>query len=111
VERTLVIADASPLIALASAGAFDLLRPLFGQITVPTVVRDEVCAGGSRWGAAEVRAAIDAGWILVEAVDVEDAPTGKLGRGEAGVLALARDRRDWCLVLMDDSAGRVRASP
>ncbi|MCY4626570.1 MAG: hypothetical protein OXE58_03245 [Acidobacteria bacterium] len=48
---------------------------------------------------------------MVEAVDVEDAPTGKLGRGEAGVLALARDRRDWCLVLMDDSAGRVRASP
>ena len=108
-ERTLVIADASPLIGLASAGTFDLLRRLFGQITVTTVVRDEIRAGGSRWGAAEVRAAIDAGWILVEEVDVEDAPTGKLGRGEASVLALARDRRDWCLLLMDDSTGRVRA--
>ena len=40
---------------------------------------------------------------------MEDAPTGKLGRGEASVLALARDRRDWCLLLMDDSTGRVRA--
>ena len=105
VERTLVIADASPLIGLASAGAFDLLRRLFGQITVTTVVRDEVCAGGRRWGAAEVTGAIKAGWILVEEVDVEDAPTGKLGRGEASVLALARDRRDWCLLLMDDSSG------
>ena len=108
-ERTLVIADASPLIGLASARAFDLLRRLFGQVTITTVVRDEVCAGGSRWGAAEVRAAIEAGWILVEEVDVEDVPTGKLGRGEASVLALARDRHDWCLLLMDDSSGRARA--
>ena len=106
-ERTLVIADASPLIGLASAGAFDLLRRLFGQVTVTTAVRDEVCAGGERWGAAEMRVAMDAGWILE--VGVVDAPTGKLGRGEASVLALARDRRDWCLLLMDDSTARVRA--
>ena len=108
-ERTLVIADASPLIGLASAGAFDLLRQLFGQITVTTVVRDEVCAGGSRWGAAETQAAIEAGWILVEEVSMEDAPIGRAGRGETSVLALARDRREWCVLLMDDSTGRARA--
>lgn len=108
-ERTLVIADASPLIGLASAGAFDLLRRLFGQVTVTAVVRDEVCAGGSRRGAAETRAAIDAGWILVEQISVEDPPIGEAGRGEASVLALARDREEWSLLLMDDSTGRAQA--
>ena len=32
--KQLVIADASPLIGLAAAGEFELLRKLFGQITV-----------------------------------------------------------------------------
>lgn len=41
----LVVADASPLIGLAAAGAFDLLRRLFGQITITDSVRDEVLAG------------------------------------------------------------------
>ena len=42
----LVAADASPLIGLASAGAFELLRMLFRQVTVTGAVRDEVLAGG-----------------------------------------------------------------
>ena len=41
----LVAADASPLIGLAAAGAFDLLRRLFGEVTVTNAVRDEVLAG------------------------------------------------------------------
>ena len=32
-EERLVVSDASPLIGLASAGAFDLLRALFVRIT------------------------------------------------------------------------------
>ena len=35
----LVAADASPLIGLAAAGAFDLLRKLFGRVTVTAEVR------------------------------------------------------------------------
>lgn len=43
-----VVADASPLIGLAAAGAFDPLRRLFGRVTVTAAVRDEVLAGGGR---------------------------------------------------------------
>ena len=40
-ERRLVVSDASPLIGLASAGAFDLLRALFVRITVTAAVHGE----------------------------------------------------------------------
>ena len=43
--RRLVVADASPLTGLAAAGAFDLLRRLYGQVTITVSVRDEVLAG------------------------------------------------------------------
>ena len=43
--RRLVVADASPLIGLVAAGAFDLLRRLYGQVTITESVRDEVLAG------------------------------------------------------------------
>ena len=39
-DKGIVAADASPLITLASAGAFDLLRKLFGRILVTTGVRN-----------------------------------------------------------------------
>ena len=46
-----VAADANPLIGLATAGAFHLLKDLFGRVTVTPAVRDEVLAGGSLPGA------------------------------------------------------------
>lgn len=39
--RSVVIADAGPLIALSRLDALDLLRGLFGQILVTEEVRDE----------------------------------------------------------------------
>ena len=41
-EKELVASDASTLMGLASAGAFDLLHQLFGQVAVTATVRDEV---------------------------------------------------------------------
>lgn len=105
----LVVADASPLIGLAAAGAFDLLRRLFGRITITDSVRDEVLAGGERPGARELAEAIGAGWIIVV-----NAPCGAsifptLGAGEASTLAYAMGRSESCLVLMDDLSGRAHA--
>ena len=48
--KELVVSDASTLIGLAAAEAFDLLRQLFGEVTVTVAVRDEVLAGGDRPG-------------------------------------------------------------
>ena len=106
----LVAADASPLIGLAAAGAFDLLRSLFVRITVTEAVRDEVLAGGELPGASELAAAIQDGWIEVVS-DYCRMGFEELGAGEASTLALALNHQGACLVLMDDPLGRshVRA--
>ena len=107
--KGIVAADASPLITLASAGAFDLLRKLFGRILVTTAVRNEVLAGGTRPGVRELNAAVEEGWAVI----VETAPTGATfrgrGAGEASVLALVRDQSEPSLLLLDDPLARSHA--
>ena len=105
----LVVADASPLIGLASAGAFDLLRRLFGQVAVTAAVRDEVLAGGDLPGSREIAEAIEEGWIKVETALPDQRKFADLGAGEASTLALACAYPDQCLVLMDEPLGRVHA--
>jgi predicted nucleic acid-binding protein len=109
VADRLVVADASPLIGLAAAGAFDLLQRLFGQMSVTRSVHDEVMAGAPRPGASELARALQEDWIRV----VED-PGGatafpELGAGEASTLAIALTHPGPRLVLMDDPVGRARA--
>ena len=105
----LVVADASPLIGLAAAGAFHLLHNLFDQVTVTAAVRDEVLAGGSRPGARDLTEAIENGWIEVAAVRADSEHFTELGAGEASTLALAIESPDRCLVLMDEPLGRAHA--
>ncbi|MDE0388665.1 MAG: DUF3368 domain-containing protein [Rhodospirillales bacterium] len=105
----LVVADASPLIGLAAADAFDLFRRLFGRITVTVAVRDEVMAGGDRPGAREIAEAIRGGWIEVAAIPVASGRFMDLGAGEGSTLALAIESHARCLVLMDEPLGRAHA--
>lgn len=105
----LVAADASPLIGLAAAGAFDLLRRLFDQVTVTAEVRDEVMAGGGRPGVREMMEAIKNGWLVVSVADLDKAQFADLGAGEASTLALAIESPSACLILMDEPLGRAHA--
>ncbi len=105
----LVIADASPLIGLAAAGAFDLLRRLFGQVTITGSVRDEVLSGGGRPGARELAEAIRTGWIVVVNVPRDASAFPVLGAGEASTILYATEQPGPCLVLMDDLSGRAHA--
>jgi len=54
-EKRLVLSDSSPLIALAAAGGFGLLRDFFGDISITAEVRGELLAGATRPGATELR--------------------------------------------------------
>ena len=99
-----VIADASPLIGLAAIEAFDLLRRLFGRVTVTEAVHGEVLAGVDLPGVAELEAAKEDGWVDVVPVDVH-AEFADLGDGEACTLSLAVQHAG-CLVLMDERLGR-----
>lgn len=104
-----VIADASPLIGLAAAKRFDLLRRLFGRITVTRAVLDEVMAGGDKPGARELSSAMREGWIRGAPTPSGTWTFADLGTGEASTIALALEH-PGALVLMDDLPGLERAA-
>ena len=104
-----VVSDASTLIGLASADAFDLLQKLFGRVVVATTVRDEVLAGGDRPGVRELYSAIGDGWITVVSVEPVATVAASLDVGEASTLTLAIEHRGSSLVLMDETIGRSYA--
>ena len=107
--KRLVAADESPLIGLAAAGAFDLLRRLFGRVTVTPEVHDEIMAGGGRPGVREMTEAIENGWIVVAGAGLDKAQFAELGAGEASTLALAIESPGSSLILMDEPLGRAYA--
>jgi uncharacterized protein len=107
IEKKLVLSDASPLIGLAAAGGFELLRRLFAGIHITQTVRDEVLAGGDKPGAVELRAAIAAGWIQVlDDPPVEEPSFAHLGDGEASTLRAALTAKTDTLVILDDTMAR-----
>jgi predicted nucleic acid-binding protein len=61
-----VVSNASPLINLAWIGKLDLLRQLYGELTIPGAVWQEVVVEGiGQPGADDVKAAT---WIKTQAV-------------------------------------------
>ena len=102
----LVAVDASALIGLAKAGAFDLLRGLFGTIAVTRIVCDEVPAQDNLHGAPELGSAMEAGWARLHDVDADTRAFPDLDAGESSTLALARSHVGRCLVVMDERLGR-----
>ena len=105
----LVVADASPLIGLAMAGEFHLLRALFGEIRVTEAVRDEVLGGGDLPGSRELGEAISAGWAVVVNAPLDATAFPGLGAGEASTLGFALSQPVACLLLLDDLSARAHA--
>ncbi len=104
-----VIANATPLIALALIERLDLLRQMFDEVLIPTAVYDEVVGSGSdRPGASAIARAR---WLQVvspEAASTIEPLLLGLDEGEVQVLLLANERRpDW--VLIDEKRARRAA--
>lgn len=104
-----VVADASPLIALARIDRLDLLRGSFGALLVPEAVWHEVAVAGlHKAGAGDIwradwierRSVQDAGLVALLRQD--------LGAGEAEAIVLARETNADVL-LMDERLGRAAA--
>jgi uncharacterized protein len=106
----IVVSNSSPLVSLAAIGRLDLLRELYGTITIPQAVHDEVVVQGlGRPGSSEVQTLE---WIVRRDVDdpnVVTALEGKLDRGEAEAIALAAELQAD-LLLMDERLGRTEAA-
>ncbi len=103
------VSNASPLISLARIGKLDLLRHLYGELTIPSAVWQEVVIEGvGQPGASDVEAAA---WIKRRAVtnrELVRALQQELDAGEAEAIALALEIGAE-LLLMDERLGRETA--
>ncbi len=106
----LVLADASPLIALARLGGLGWLKSLFGSVALPETVRAEVLDCGAWPGQESLRAAIDAGVLVVRDDDGGAPELPELDEGEAACIRLALLHGGPVLLLIDERAGRAVAA-
>jgi uncharacterized protein len=107
----IVLADSSPLITLARAQYFELLREFYDGVIVSREVYEEVViAGAGMPGAEEMQRA---NWIRVQPSPSESSPKAKavcagLGAGERSIIYLA-STLSADLVLVDEERGRRAA--
>jgi len=98
----IVVSNASPIISLGAVGRLELLRQLFGEISIPKAVLDEVRS-------------VDlstADWVIPTSLKGEfmrRALEAELDRGESEAIALALELEAGVL-LMDERRGRQVAS-
>lgn len=106
-----VISDASPLIYLTHLGRFALLGELHGSVLIPPAVWREVGErGAQRTEGRMLRAAVDAGWIKIEApaaVAPADPALEQLGAGEREAIQLAFEKH--ATLIIDEAEGRAVA--
>ena len=95
----LVVADASPLIALQQIGRLELLEALFGVIAIPTAVAEEISPSVPLQP-----------WMTVQGLAQPMAPIvlrARLGRGEREALSLAIETRAPRLLVDERAARRI----
>lgn len=105
-----VIADASPLIALAQVDGLQWLQPLFGMVWVPTEVHTEVLSGFGSPDEHSIEAALTAGWLGLCGPTPETPLLPELDEGETACICLALVHPGASLLLMDERAGRAIAT-
>ena len=101
-----VIVNSTPVIGLANIGKLDVLRQMYGTITIPQAVFDEIKSPSVQ---RQVNANRD--WIRVE--QIHDASQkqmyrAKLHAGEVEVMILAQEKKAD-LVILDDNAAKKTA--
>lgn len=103
-----VVVNSTPLIALCKINRLELLRELYGEITIPEAVFHEVTAKND----AVKRKLLESGaWIHVQTIsDKSDKRMykAKLHDGEVEVMILAQEIKAD-LVMIDDNAARKTA--
>lgn len=104
-----VIVNSTPLIALCNAGLLKIFKEVYGQITIPKAVFDEITAKPDS-ACLQIKNNLD--WILIEEItDVSDRKMykAKLHAGEVDVMILAQSKPHADLVIIDDNAAKKTA--
>ena len=100
-----VLANTTPLIALANINQLELLHKLYGTIIVPQAVIDEIVREPAKHRVYECS------WIKVEKIKdstQKEIFRARLHAGEVEVMILAREQKAD-LVIMDDDAAKKTA--
>ena len=100
-----VIANTTPLIALANIDKLELLHQLYSEIIIPQAVMDEIISEPAR---SKVQAS---DWIRVERItdySQKDMYRSRLHEGEVEVMILAKEEK-VDLVILDDNAAKKTA--
>ncbi len=102
----IIIADASPLIALGSIDKLSVLFELFGQVIIPEIVAGECLIDQLRPGAIAITHAIDKKFIRVHSAVINhtDDVLAILDQGEAAAISLAHSMQ--LPLLIDEKLGR-----
>ena len=104
-----VIVNSTPLIALSHVKQLDLLRDLYGQVTIPRAVYNEISV---KTDSSCKKAVDDAlGWIVVEDIKNQMAKNmykTQLHEGEVEVMILSLEQ-DADLVVIDDANAKKHA--
>ncbi len=108
-SKSVVVVNASPLIALGTCGRIDLLRSLYDRVVIPEEVQTELAVGGETALPAGLMEA-NLKWIEVLRLNspLSIAMTARLDDGEASVIALALELGATRIV-MDERKGRKLA--
>ena len=109
----IVVSNATPLIALAKVGHFDLLQKLFSEVTISQEVWNEVVVKGARRSGSDETAR--AGWIqVVSLANPTLVPawqsTYNLGAGEVSTVLLAKELPASVVLIDERKARRLAAS-
>ncbi|HEX8341669.1 MAG TPA: hypothetical protein VF624_12225 [Tepidisphaeraceae bacterium] len=102
----IVVADASPFVALVKIGHADVLPRMFGNVVIPPEVRDEL-QRTTQAQAVQRFAASAPAWLIVKEAPVVEYIPG-LDAGERAAISLARSLPADVL-LIDETLGRQAA--
>lgn len=100
-----IVADSSPLIALALIAQLDLLQKLYAETIIPPAVWEETTIYGSGMPGADAISNIN--WFRMETPEpsILKPLSILVDRGESEVISIALNRKD-ATVLLDDSRAR-----
>lgn len=106
----IVVSDNSVLSCLAEIGEFDLLRRLYGTVTITETILREAIHPSAPENLRKLFSTLP-DWISVipdESSYLEE--TTALDSGEASAITLAWQHRHACLLILDEKRGRKVAS-
>lgn len=100
-----VVANTTPLIALADIGQLELLHQLYDEILIPDAVMSEIESGPARTQVTNAQ------WIIKRSINSPERKSlfkSRLHSGEVEVIILAEDEKAD-LIIMDDNTAKKTA--